>query len=69
MQRIPPTFTSERGIYGNNMNPFVAERLQTDKISNEQTYSKPRGDSNSQPRGSFHGSIQLSYWASFNVLN
>lgn len=35
---------------------------------NEQTYSKPRGDSNSQPRGLFHGSNQLSYWASFNVL-
>lgn len=30
---------------------------------------KPRGDSNSQPRG-YHGSIQLSYWAyHFNQLN
>lgn len=30
---------------------------------------KPRGDSNSQPRGKNHGSMQLSYWATHKLTN
>lgn len=30
---------------------------------------KPRGDSNSQPRGKYHGSMQLSYWATHKLTN
>nr|DAI84270.1 MAG TPA: hypothetical protein [Caudoviricetes sp.] len=30
---------------------------------------KTRGDSNSQPRGKYHGSMQLSYWATHKLTN
>lgn len=30
---------------------------------------KPRGDSNSQPRGKYHGYMQLSYWATHKLTN
>jgi hypothetical protein len=30
---------------------------------------KPMGDSNSQPRGKYHGSMQLSYWATHKLVN
>lgn len=57
----------------NHHNGIHSERFQrnNDKI-NTKIYLlvKPREDSNFQPRGSFHGSIQLSYWAyHFNQLN
>lgn len=57
----------------NHHNGIHSERFQrnNDKI-NTKIYLlvKPMEDSNFQPRGSFHGSIQLSYWACrFNQLN